>query len=65
MEAVASLAIIELVSGCGGGGGNPAPAVEMSHTVQGLKPATTYYWKVSVSDGIDTVESVPRTFTTQ
>jgi hypothetical protein len=69
MMAIVSLAIIGLVSNCGGGGGGSAPASsttdEMSHTESGLKPATTYYWKVSVSDGIDTVESATRSFSTQ
>jgi len=66
MMAVVSLAIIGLVSSCGGGGGGggPAPTPEMSHTVAGLKPATTYFWKVSVSDGINTVESTTRSFST-
>jgi YD repeat-containing protein len=74
MMAIASLALIGLVSGCGGGGGGggdgggggggPAPTPEKSHTVVGLKPATNYFWKVSVSDGIDTVESATRNFTT-
>lgn len=67
MMAMASLAIIGLVSNCGGGGGGgpaPAPTDEMSHTVAGLKPGTTYYWKVTVSDGITTLESATSSFTT-
>ena len=54
-----------VLASCGGGGSTPPLTDEMSHTVSGLKPATTYYWKVSVSDGIDTVESATRSFTTQ
>ena len=65
-------AIIGLLSNCGGGGGSsgdgggggPPPVAEMDHTEAGLKPATTYYWKVSASDGIDTVESATQSFTT-
>lgn len=66
MMAMASLAIIGLVSNCGGGGGvDPAPTDETTHTVSGLKSGTIYYWKVAVSDGIDTVESEPRSCTTK
>ena len=67
MMAIVSLAIIGLVSNCGGGGGGgntSAPTDEMSHTVSGLNPGTTYYWKVTVSDGIDTLESATRSLTT-
>ncbi len=65
---LALLVAIILMSSCGGGGGSsddPPPAdTNISHTVNGLKPATTYHWKVSASDGIDTVESATRSFTT-
>ena len=66
MTAMVSLAIVGIVSNCGGGGGGsaPAPTVEISHTESGLKTGTTYYWKVTVSDGIDTFESASRSFTT-
>jgi hypothetical protein len=53
--------LLALIS-CGGGG--PSPTDEKSHTVSGLNPGTTYYWKVTVSDSIDTVESATRSFTT-
>ena len=58
---------MEFLVGTGGSGGGSAPTAataEMDHTVMGLKPATTYYWKVSVSDGIGTVESAVASFTT-
>jgi len=68
-----SLAIIGLISSCGGGGGGgdgggntaPAPTDKMSVTVPGLTPATDYYWKVAVSDGVTTVESAIRSFSTR
>jgi len=63
---IASLAIVGLVSNCGGGGGGgTALTDEKSHTVSGLKSGATYHWKVSVSDGTDTVESATRSFATQ
>ena len=68
MMSIVSLAIIGLVSNCGGGGSGsstPDPTDEISHTEAGLKTGTTYFWKVSVSDGTDTVESATRSFTTQ
>ena len=68
MMAIYSLAIIGLVSSCGGGGGDSAPTAptdEISRTVSGLNPGTTYYWKITASDGTDTVESATRSFTTQ
>ena len=71
--AIYSLAIVGLISGCGGGGGggdtgsggDPTSAEEISVSVSGLKPATRYYWKVVTSDGIKTVESSIQTFTTR
>ena len=68
--AIYSLAIVGLVSSCGGGGdtssgGDPTPTDEIIVSVSGLKPATQYYWKVVSSDGINTVESSIRSFTTQ
>ena len=68
MMGIFSVAIIGLVSSCGGGsGGDPAPTTtgEMSRTVSGLNLGTTYYWKVTASDGIATIESASRSFTTQ
>ena len=64
MMVAVSLAMIGLVSNCGGGGGGGPAATEVEHTVAGLKPATAYYWKVSVSDGIGTVVSTTASFTT-
>ena len=74
MMVIYSLAIVGLISGCGGGGGgdtgsesgsNPATAEEISVSVSGLKPVTRYYWKVVTNDGISTVESSIQTFTTR
>lgn len=58
---------ILLLSSCGGGGGGStavAPTNEISHSVSGLKQNTTYYWKVSATDGIDSSESETRSFNT-
>lgn len=50
----------------GDDGAAPAPAEQMSHTVTGLTPATTYYWKVVADDGRDgTATSEVRSYTTQ
>ena len=68
MMAIYSLAIVGLLSSCGGGGSggvDPAPDEEISVSVSGLKPATRYYWKVVTSDGINTVKSSVQTFTTR
>ena len=75
--AVYSVAILGLVSSCGGGGGGGSsgggssggvdpngPAGEISISVSGLNRSTTYYWKVSAGDGVNTVESTTRSFTT-
>lgn len=65
-----------VLAGCGGGGTDAAavddllPATpevgadEMSYTVTGLTPGTTYYWKVTVSDGSAATASAVRRFTT-
>jgi hypothetical protein len=37
----------------------------MSLTVSDLEGQTAYYWKVTASDGADTVESEVREFTTR
>jgi hypothetical protein len=51
---------------CGGGGGGPGPTPKgISHEVQGLAPATTYHWKVAVTDGAARVESAVRSCTTR
>lgn len=65
MVMAASLFLIS----CGsGGGGETVPAAdgnEIVRTVSGLKPATTYYWKVLADDGNRGItESEVRSFTT-
>jgi hypothetical protein len=40
------------------------PAADITCEVSGLETTTTYYWKVTVSDGTNTVESETRTFST-
>ncbi len=66
---VVALAVAGLlaVSCGGGGGGSPAPAVEeVSATVAGLQPGTTYFWKVVADDGRGgTTESAARSFATR
>jgi len=59
-----------LLTSCGGGGGGGggdgtrAPA-EVTHTVSGLAPNTTFFWKVTADDGKGgTAESAVRSFTT-
>lgn len=56
-----------LLVSCGhSGGGGGAPSGEISHTVPGLLPGTTYYWKVAADDGAGgQVETVSRSFTTK
>jgi hypothetical protein len=50
---------------CNGGGGGGAPA-QMTHTVTGLTPNTTYFWKVVADDGRGgTATSEVRSFTAQ
>jgi len=52
MIAMIMIAGILLVScGGGGGGGGGGTSNEVSYTVSGLKPGTTYYWKVVADDG--------------
>ena len=63
------LATMNLVacSGGGGGGGNGGtqPNNNVSHSVDNLAAASTYYWKVVVSDGLNSTESETWSFTTQ
>ncbi len=60
-----------LLSACnsGGGGGNPGggnPTADIEETVNGLKPGTTYHWKVTADDGNGgTAGSETWSFTTQ
>lgn len=51
---------------CSSGGGGGGTSDEMSSTVSGLAPGTTYFWKVSASDGNGgSASSAVRSFTTQ
>ncbi|NOZ70174.1 MAG: hypothetical protein GXP46_13250 [Deferribacteres bacterium] len=65
----ASLFLVSCGSSSGGGGGETTPAAdgnEIIRTVSGLKPATTYYWKVLADDGNRGItESEVRSFTTR
>lgn len=38
---------------------------DLSFTVSGLQPGTTYFWKVVASDGVDSTDSAVRSFTTK
>ncbi|MDH5324854.1 MAG: hypothetical protein OEZ68_17425 [Gammaproteobacteria bacterium] len=60
------LASFNLVACGGGSGGGGQANTNIAHTESGLASTTTYYWKVTVSDGNgNTTESVIRSFTTQ
>ena len=63
LSIIASLIILPSCGG-GGGGGN-TPSDEVSYSVSGLQQNTTYYWKVTATDGSDLTESAVRSFTTQ
>ncbi len=64
--ALAAIVVVGLGSGCRGGGSNSdAEPARVSRAVAGLNPGTTYYWKVTASDGVYTAESQTRSFTTQ
>jgi len=67
MLIISAMATMALFSACGGsgGGGGSTKADEISHTVSNLKAGTTYYWKVSASDGADARDSETRSFTTE
>jgi hypothetical protein len=60
---LASLFLASCGGGGGGSGSNPDTG-NLSKTVTGLSAATTYYWKVSVTDGTTSVDSEIRSFTT-
>jgi hypothetical protein len=49
----------------GGGSSGNNPDNLMNYTITGLNAATTYYWKVSVTDGHNAIDSKVRNFTTQ
>ena len=58
------------LGGCGQSGGGSdgvsgTAAAQMSQSVSGLLPNTTYYWKVIASDGTYSMESETRSFTTE
>jgi len=57
-------AVAAIVAACGGSGSSGDDS-QLSTTISGLKSATTYYWKVEVTDGTKTTESAVRSFTTQ
>jgi len=80
MITIYSLAIVGLVSSCGGGGGgapasegdpapasevDPAPANKLSISESGLESGKTYYWKVVTNNGTHTIESAVQSFTTR
>jgi len=54
------------IAGCGGGSSAPPSAASgnITHMASGLAEGTTYYWKVEADDGLDTVASPTRSFTT-
>jgi hypothetical protein len=59
-----------LFSACGGGNGKSSdddatPVADITCEVSDLEAEATYYWKVAVSDGTDTVESETWTFSTE
>jgi bacillopeptidase F len=64
---VTILMLLLSCGGGGGGGGGGVPAVErLSHELTGLAPATTYFWKVTVADGLGgRTEGPVRSFTTR
>ncbi len=60
------LTFVSCSGGGGGGGGGGLAADEMSTTVTGLAPGTTYYWKVVANDGQGgKTSSEVRSFSTQ
>jgi len=55
---------VAILTACGGSGSSGDDSL-LRTTISGLKSATTYYWKVEVTDGTKTTESAVRSFTTQ
>jgi len=54
--AAAAVIVMALLGACGGGGGGsagsgPIPDDTVDEVVTGLKPGTTYHWKVVAEDG--------------
>ena len=64
LRVVSAASLIALISACGGGSSSDENR-NMEYTISGLNSATTYYWKVSVSDGTATVDSTVRSFSTR
>jgi hypothetical protein len=66
MMGIMLMATVALPACRGGGtGGNTSTSTAVNHTVSGLRPQTTYYWKVTAQDDTGaTAESAVRSFTT-
>jgi hypothetical protein len=62
--AAALLAGVLLVA-CGDDDETTRIRSDLSFTVSGLQPDTTYFWKVVASDGVDSTDSAVRSFTTK
>jgi len=66
---MAVILLATALSGCSGGGGSESPSTtasaQLSQTMTGLMPNTSYYWKVVATDGTYQSESETRSFTTQ
>jgi hypothetical protein len=63
-DVVACAAMIGAFSGCGASDEIATSAV-VSESTSGLSPDTTYFWKVSASDRVNTTYSETRIFSTE